>query len=117
MDFAWFSSCSMCHVFRAEGHAPVDHLLGQRLAEGPVHALQDLADLPVLASIGKGVVGLAPGGIDVVVPLHGADGPVPVAAVVPDMIVGVHAYNCTHTALNVNVANQHPEGAAGPVLS
>ena len=57
-----------CHVLRAEGHAPVHHLFGQRPAEGPVHALQDLAGLPVLPPGGRGLHALH---------AHGQADPVP----------------------------------------
>ena len=75
---------------------------GNGLTEGSVDALQDLAGLPVLPAVGQGVVGLAAGGVGGVVPLHGADGSALVAAVVPDVIVGVHEDNCTRGTLDVN---------------
>ena len=80
----------------------MDHLLGHGLAEGTVHALQDLASVPVHTSIGPGVIGPAPGGIDHVVPLHGANGPGPGTPVKPDVIVDIHNSgedNCTQMPL------------------
>ena len=85
------------HVLFTDEHAhsTVYHLLRQQLAEGPVHTLQDLASLPVLAPVGKGVIGLASFGIGLVIALHGADDAVFVSDVVPDVRVSVHTCNCT----------------------
>ena len=81
------------HALWTEGHAAVHELLVHGLAENPVDALQDLTGLPVLPAVGERAVGLPPGGIRSIVPLHGDHGPegsVPVAAAEPDMIAGVH---------------------------